>query len=83
LGTQAIFVGRKRFAVLDKTHQIVVKNLKNEETKRFTLPMNADMMFSAPAGMLLLRSEDKITLYEVAQKKIMAEINVTEIKMAY
>eukprot|EP01114_Cavostelium_apophysatum_P006979 TRINITY_DN1860_c0_g1_i1.p1 TRINITY_DN1860_c0_g1~~TRINITY_DN1860_c0_g1_i1.p1 ORF type:complete len:1253 (-),score=421.85 TRINITY_DN1860_c0_g1_i1:62-3820(-) len=83
LGNSVVFVGRKRFAVLDKSHQIIIKNLKNEETKRCVPPTAVDSMFAAPAGQLLLRSEDKVTLYDVQQRKPVAELPVSDIKYAY
>jgi hypothetical protein len=43
-----------RFAVLDKTHSLVIKNLKNEVTKKISIP-NCDEIFYAGTGMLLLR----------------------------
>jgi coatomer protein complex subunit alpha (xenin) len=45
--------------------------------------MSVDWMFSAPAGLLLLRSEDRVTLYDVQQKKAMAELQTPEIKFAF
>lgn len=61
----------------------MVKNLKNEETKRCTPQHNVDWMFPAPSGLLLLRSEEKITLYDVQQKKSLAELTTPEIKYAF
>ena len=40
--------------MLDKTHSLVIKNLKNEVTKKITIP-NCDEIFYAGTGMLLLR----------------------------
>jgi len=38
------------------------------------------MIFPAPAGFLLMRAEDKITLYDVQQKKSKAELSTPPIK---
>ena len=86
VGLSAVFVGRQRFAVLDKSHQIIIKNLKNEETKRFMPPTscgNVDSLFPAPIGFLLLRSDDKITLYDVQQRKALSELAISDIKFIY
>lgn len=83
LGVAACFVGRKRFAVLDKAHQITVRNLKNEETKKLTIPLAVDNIFPAPNGQLLLRSEDKMMLYDIQQKKTVAELVTPEIKYVF
>eukprot|EP01116_Phalansterium_solitarium_P014778 TRINITY_DN325_c0_g2_i1.p1 TRINITY_DN325_c0_g2~~TRINITY_DN325_c0_g2_i1.p1 ORF type:complete len:1233 (+),score=516.79 TRINITY_DN325_c0_g2_i1:73-3771(+) len=83
LGVAACFVGRKRFAVLDKSHQITIRNLKNEETKKLTVSFAVDNIFPAPNGQLLLRSEDKMMLYDIQQKKAVAELTTPEIKYVF
>lgn len=80
LGGSAVFVGRDRFAVLDKSSQIAVKNLKNEETKRCVPPYPVDMLFPGPTGYVLMRSDERITLYDVQQRKVVAEITTPFIK---
>lgn len=42
-----------------------------------------DSIFPAPAGLLLLKSEDRVTLFDVQQKKIMAELATPDIKYAF
>lgn len=76
LGTSAVFVARQRFAVLDKNRQILVKNFQNEVTKKCAPPYaSTDYLFTAGTGSLLLRSEDRITLFDIQQRKAMAELN--------
>lgn len=79
LGLSATFVGRKRFAVL-KGNEIIVKNLKNEEVKRCTPPVATDRLFQGPTGTLLLRSDDRITLYDIQQRRAIAELQTPPIK---
>lgn len=67
-GLTAVWVARNRFAVLDRTHNLLIKNLKNEVTKKVTTP-NCDMIFYAGTGSLLLRDPDSITLFDVQQKR--------------
>lgn len=57
-----MFIARNRFAVLDKaTNEILIKNLRNEITKKTSAPVpGTDAMFYAGTGMLLCRSEDKV-----------------------
>lgn len=64
----AVWVARNRFAVLDKTHTLLIKNLKNEVTKKVPTP-SCDMIFYAGTGSLLLRDPDSITLFDVQQKR--------------
>lgn len=84
LGVAAVFVGRKRFAVLDKSQQIIVKNLKNEETKRTPTPYTADNMFAGGiAGQVLLKCEEKVVQFDIQQRKIIGEITIPDVKFVY
>jgi len=74
-GLTAIWVARNRFAVLDKSHSLVIKNLKNEVTKKLTIP-NCDEIFYAGTGMLLLRDTDAVTLFDVQQKRNMGNVKI-------
>ncbi len=80
----AVFVGRKRFAVLERSQQIVVRDLKNEESKRFVAPHPIDAIFPAPANQVLIRSNDldKISLFDLAQRKVVGEAQVAGVKFA-
>ncbi|KNC75290.1 hypothetical protein SARC_12182 [Sphaeroforma arctica JP610] len=81
LGLAAVWVARNRFAVLDKSNVILVKDLKNEITKKITPPHAAtDMIFNAGTGQLLLRSEDTMSLFDLQQKKVMAEATIIGVK---
>lgn len=84
LGNSAIFLKRNRFAVLDtKAQQLMLKNLKNETVKRLQVPPGTDMMFPAGLATLLLRSEDKVILYDAQQKRSIAEIAANNVKYAF
>jgi len=74
-GLTAIWVARNRFAVLDRTHSLIIKNLKNEVTKKVTIP-NCDEIFYAGTGMLLLRDTDSVTLFDVQQKRNMGHVKI-------
>lgn len=67
-GVTALWVARNRLAVLDRLHQLVIKNLKNEVTKKVQNP-NCDEVYYAGTGMLLLRDPDYVTLFDVQQKR--------------
>ena len=76
LGTSACFVARQRFAVLDKNRQILIKNFQNEVTKKCAPPHpTTDWLFPAGTGSLLLRSEERISLYDIQQRKAIAEVS--------
>ena len=81
-GTCATFVARNRFAVFDKAgHSILIKNLRNELTKKVQPPSpSMDAIFYAGTGNLLCRSEDKVTLMDVQQRAILAELATPFVK---
>ena len=79
----ACFIGRNRFAVLDRsTRQIVVKNLNNETTKRVQPPvLTVDGMFDGGAsGRLILRADDRCILFEVQSRRVLNEITAPKMK---
>ncbi|XP_065347768.1 coatomer subunit alpha [Cloeon dipterum] len=76
-GITAIWVARNRFAVLDRTHSVIIKNLKNEVTKKVTTP-NCEEIFYAGTGMLLLRDPDGVTLFDVQQKRSLASVKMAQ-----
>lgn len=80
-GITALWVARNRFAVLDRAHSLIVKNLKNEVTKKLTVP-NCDEIFPAGTGMVLLRDSDQVTLYDIQQKKNVSELKIPKCRYA-
>ncbi|CAN0482113.1 unnamed protein product, partial [Hapterophycus canaliculatus] len=61
--------------------QILIKNFSNEVIKKCTPPHpNTDgMHFGGTSGRLLLRCEDRMTLYEQQSRKVLAELQVRKI----
>ena len=51
---------------------MVIKNLKNEITKKVQTP-SCDEIFYAGTGMLLLQDADYVTLFDVQQKRTLAQ----------
>ncbi|KAG9480760.1 hypothetical protein GDO78_010170 [Eleutherodactylus coqui] len=78
-GLTAVWVARNRFAVLDRMHSILIKNLKNEITKKVQVP-NCDEIFYSGTGNLLLRDADSITLFDVQQKRTLASVKISKVK---
>lgn len=79
----ACFLGKNRFAVLDRqTRQIVVKNLNNETTKRVQPPVpTVDGIFDGGAsGRLILRADDRALLFEVQSRRVIGEVTAPKIK---
>lgn len=77
MGKCAVFVSRNRFAVLDKSRQVLLKNLKNE-TKRKISIANAyvNHIFEGGIGRLLLRTADAMLLYDIQSLKVVAELPI-------
>jgi coatomer protein complex subunit alpha (xenin) len=74
-GKCAIFVSRNRFAVLDKSRQIWLKNLENETKRQITVPnVVVTAMFPGGIGRLLLRSADAMILFDIQALKVLAEL---------
>jgi len=82
LGSSAVFVARNRFSVLDKNqNQVLIKNLRNEVTKKVTLPFpTTDVIFYAGTGNLLCRSEDKVVLFDLQQRATLGEVSTPFVK---
>ncbi|XP_059647627.1 coatomer subunit alpha-1-like [Cornus florida] len=81
LGGSAVFVARNRFAVLDKSNNLVsVKNLKNEIVKKSNLPIAADAIFYAGTGNLLCRTEDRVVIFDLQQRIVLGELQTPFVK---
>lgn len=74
-GKSAVFVGRNRFATLEKGREIIVRDLRNQVTKRVTINISgADCLFGAGSGYCLVRSEKKVVLMDLQQRKATSEV---------
>lgn len=80
-GTSAIFVARNRFAVFTALSQNVdIKDLSNSVTKSFKTPATTTDIFFGGPGSLLLVTSTAVIMYDIQQKKQLAELAVTGIK---
>jgi coatomer protein complex subunit alpha (xenin) len=74
-------VKRDRFAILSKANTIMINDIEtNEVTKAITPPYPIDDLFSAHTDTLILRSEDKLTLYDVQQERIINVLKLPHVK---
>ncbi|KAJ8034907.1 Coatomer subunit alpha [Holothuria leucospilota] len=80
-GLTAVWVARNRFAVMDRTHVLLIKNLKNEVTKKVQIP-SCDEIFYAGTGMLLLRDTESVTLFDVQQKRTLGSARISKVRYA-
>ena len=80
-GSAAVFVARNRFAVFTQSsQQIDIKDLANSTTKTFKPPPGTtDMVYGGPSCLLLI-SPSHVYLYDIQQKKQLAELAVAGVK---
>lgn len=70
-GLSVIFTARNRIAVLEKDHKISIRGLDNQLTKPVTPPVGnwSDIFSGGIIGRIILRSEDRILLFDTTSRK--------------
>lgn len=66
--------------MLDKYNTILIKNLKNETSKKIVPPMTTEALFYAGTGNLLVANAETVTLYDVQQKRALHSLAVAGVK---
>lgn len=80
-GNSAIFVARNRFAVLNTTTQTIdIKDLSNNTTRSFKPPVGTTDIYFGGTGNLLIITPTAVHLYDIQQKKSIAELSVNGVK---
>ncbi|KAL3074516.1 hypothetical protein niasHS_015346 [Heterodera schachtii] len=79
-GLAAVWVARNRFAVLDKTHQLTIRDLQNQESRKVEYTGAVDDIFYAGTGLLLLKNADSVQMYDLQQKRVLASVKATKVK---
>lgn len=80
-GNAAIFVARNRFAVFTRaTQQLDIKDLGNSVTKSIRPPPETTDVYFGGTGCLLLITPTIVVLYDIQQKKRLAELAVSGVK---
>ncbi|KAK2759825.1 hypothetical protein FQN54_002559 [Arachnomyces sp. PD_36] len=80
-GTSAVFVARNRFAVFHQpTQQIDIKDLSNSTTKQIKPPTGTTDIYFGGTGCLLLITSTSVVLFDIQQKKQLAELAVSGVK---
>lgn len=78
--TNAVFFALNKFATLDKTNQIVLRTTSNEISKVLPSVNNCNRIFPGPSGFLLCRNDEKVFLFQVSQRAVVAEIRAVGVK---
>lgn len=83
-GVSAVFIARDRFVVLDKFKTLWVRNFQNDLVKKYTPPLaGVDMMYyGGTSGRVILRSDDKLVLYDLQAQKVYAEVQIPRVRYA-
>ncbi|CAH8615481.1 unnamed protein product [Heterobilharzia americana] len=76
-GISVAWIGRNRFAVLESSGSIVIKNLANENVKKVSFS-GVDQFFYAGTGNLLIRDSNGVSLCDVANKRTLATLKHTK-----
>ncbi|KAI9740819.1 MAG: hypothetical protein M1818_004424 [Claussenomyces sp. TS43310] len=80
-GNSAVFVARNRFAVFSQaSQQIDVKDLTNSTTKTIKPPPGTTDIYFGGTGNLLLITPTAVHLYDIQQKRNVAELAVPGVK---
>lgn len=80
-GDSAVFVARNRFAVFSQTaQQIDIRDLSNNITKAIKPPLNTTDIYFGGSGALFLITPTTVSLYDIQQKKQLAELSVAGVK---
>eukprot|EP01071_Lankesteria_metandrocarpae_P006581 Lankesteria_metandrocarpae@DN4409_c0_g1_i1.p1 len=73
-GVSVAFVARNRFVVLESSGTLGVYNLSNEIGRRIELPVPVEKVFSATPNRVLLKSEDRVILFDLTTRAIVSEV---------
>lgn len=80
-GNSAVFVARNRFAVFTSNNQTIeIKDLSNSTTKSIKTPTTVNEIYFGGVGCLLLCAPTSVILYDIQQKKTVAELAVPGVK---
>lgn len=81
-GVAVTFIARDRFVVLDKAKQLLVKNFQNEVVKRYTPTLSGvdSVFFAGTSGRAILKSDDRVVLYDFQARKNISELQVNRVK---
>ncbi|KAJ6114672.1 coatomer subunit alpha [Penicillium sp. IBT 16267x] len=79
--TSAVFVARNRFAVFNpSSQQVDIKDLSNSTTKTITPPAGTTDIYFGGTGCLLFITPTTVVLFDIQQKKQLAEVTVSGVK---
>lgn len=78
-GIAAVWVARNRFAILEKNHQIVIRDLTNKDNRKLDIAQPVEDIFYAGTGLLLLKNSDSLHVYDVQQKRVLVGLKINKV----
>jgi coatomer protein complex subunit alpha (xenin) len=90
--TAAVFISKDKLAILDNNKELSVCNFDGTGAKKVQInrgksasaSQKIDNIFPAPLGKVLLSTEDTLIMYDLAARKIVAEMQgVPDVKQIY
>ena len=68
--------------MLDKSHQIIIKDLTNEESRKieYTAAAPVNDIFYAGTGLILLKNNESISMFDIQQKRVLATAKVSKVR---
>mmetsp|Transcript_8349 Transcript_8349/g.30852 ORF Transcript_8349/g.30852 Transcript_8349/m.30852 type:complete len:1234 (-) Transcript_8349:112-3813(-) len=84
-GASAVFMGLRKFAILNGNGQLELGSLKNSKRTVASIPDTIGQVtdiFAAGSGRLLLKTEDKVYLYDREKRDVIASIQAYGVKFA-
>jgi coatomer protein complex subunit alpha (xenin) len=81
-GIDAVFIQRDRFVVLNSVKQLAITNFENNVVKTIPTPVPGveGLFFGGANGRVILRSEDRVTLFDIQARRVLAELHVSRVK---
>lgn len=81
-GLDAVFIQRDRFVVLNAMKQLAITNMENNVVKTIPSPIAGvdGLFFGGANGRVILKSEDRVVMFDVMARRILAELHVSRVK---
>lgn len=78
------FMARNRFCVLDRSRQLVIKNLNNETTKRINPPLSecTGLLDGGVSGRILIKNEERVISFDTGARRVIGEVQASKLKSA-
>ncbi|OAF68265.1 Alpha-COP [Intoshia linei] len=77
--TDAVWITRNRYVLLDRSNNLLVKNMEGEITKKIAIS-NVEKLFYYGLGCVLLKEMEMLTLFDIQQNKKLISCKFPKVK---